>query len=93
MQHTRLLLHDTTVGTDAIVQLKGVKADLITTRGHGDALISKWPAPLIRRCGICSWRNEHRTRGETGETAIFCKEFLRATSPFSYSGECPPDFN
>lgn len=39
MQNTRLLLHGTTVGTNAIVQLKGVKTGLITTRGHGDALI------------------------------------------------------
>src|SRR2546426_139379 len=52
MQNTRLLLHGTTVGANAIVQLKGVKTGLITTRGHGDALISKWPAPLIHRCGI-----------------------------------------
>jgi N-methylhydantoinase A len=39
MQKTRLLLHGTTVGTNAIVQRKGVKTGLITTRGHGDALI------------------------------------------------------
>ena len=39
MKNTRLLLHGTTVGTNAIVQLKGVKTGLITTRGHGDALI------------------------------------------------------
>jgi len=39
MQQTRLLLHGTTVGTNAIVQLKGAKTGLITTRGHGDALI------------------------------------------------------
>ncbi len=39
LQQTRLLLHGTTVGTNAIVQLKGVKTGLITTRGHGDALI------------------------------------------------------
>ncbi len=39
LQNTRLLLHGTTVGTNAIVQLKGVKTGLITTRGHGDALI------------------------------------------------------
>ena len=39
MHQTRLLLHGTTVGTNAIVQLKGVKTGLITTRGHGDALI------------------------------------------------------
>jgi len=39
MQNTQLLLHGTTVGTNAIVQLKGVKTGLITTRGHGDALI------------------------------------------------------
>jgi N-methylhydantoinase A len=43
MQHTRLLLHGTTVGTNAIVQLKGVKTGLITTRGHGDALINGPP--------------------------------------------------
>ena len=39
MQNTRLLLHGTTVGTNAVVQRKGVKTGLITTRGHGDALI------------------------------------------------------
>lgn len=39
MQQTRLLLHGTTVGTNAIVQLKGAKTGLITTRGHRDALI------------------------------------------------------
>jgi N-methylhydantoinase A len=39
MQQTQLLLHGTTVGTNAIVQLKGTKTGLITTRGHGDALI------------------------------------------------------
>ena len=39
MQQTRLLLHGTTVGTNAIVQRKGAKTGLITTRGHGDALI------------------------------------------------------
>ena len=39
LQNTRLLLHGTTVGTNAIVQMKGVKTGLITTRGHGDALI------------------------------------------------------
>ena len=39
MQQTRLLLHGTTVGTNAIVQLRGAKTGLITTRGHGDALI------------------------------------------------------
>lgn len=39
MQNTRLLLHGTTVGTNAIVQLKGARTGLITTRGHGDALI------------------------------------------------------
>jgi len=39
MQNTRLLLHGTTVGTNAIVQLRGAKTGLITTRGYGDALI------------------------------------------------------
>ncbi|MCS6927505.1 MAG: hydantoinase/oxoprolinase family protein, partial [Candidatus Binatia bacterium] len=39
MQQTRLLLHGTTVGTNAIVQLRGAKTGLITTRGHGDALL------------------------------------------------------
>jgi N-methylhydantoinase A len=39
MRQTQLLLHGTTVGTNAIVQLKGAKTGLIATRGHGDALI------------------------------------------------------
>jgi N-methylhydantoinase A len=36
---TDLLLHGTTVGTNALVQMKGARTGLITTRGHGDALI------------------------------------------------------
>jgi N-methylhydantoinase A len=36
---TDLLLHGTTVGTNVLVQMKGAKTGLITTRGHGDALI------------------------------------------------------
>ena len=39
MQQTKMLLHGTTVGTNAIVQMQGAKTGLITTRGHGDALI------------------------------------------------------
>jgi N-methylhydantoinase A len=34
-----LLLHGTTVGTNVLVQMRGAKIGLITTRGHGDALI------------------------------------------------------
>jgi N-methylhydantoinase A len=36
---TDLLLHGTTVGTNVLVQMKGARTGLITTRGHGDALI------------------------------------------------------
>lgn len=34
-----LLLHGTTVGTNVLVQMRGAKTGLITTRGHRDALI------------------------------------------------------
>lgn len=34
-----LVLHGTTVGTNALVQMRGAKTGLITTRGHRDALI------------------------------------------------------
>ena len=37
--NTDLLLHGTTVGTNALVQMKGARTGLITTAGHGDALI------------------------------------------------------
>jgi len=36
---TELLLHGTTVGTNVLVQMTGARAGLVTTRGHGDALI------------------------------------------------------
>lgn len=36
---TDLLLHGTTVGTNVLVQMKGARTGLITTQGHGDALI------------------------------------------------------
>ena len=39
LSRTDLLLHGTTVGTNALVQMKGAKTGLITTKGHGDALI------------------------------------------------------
>ncbi|MHB1538606.1 MAG: hydantoinase/oxoprolinase family protein [Solirubrobacteraceae bacterium] len=39
LSQTDLLLHGTTVGTNVLVQMKGAKTGLITTRGHGDALI------------------------------------------------------
>jgi N-methylhydantoinase A len=35
-----LLLHGTTVGTNVLVQMRGAKTGLITTRGHRDALIT-----------------------------------------------------
>jgi N-methylhydantoinase A len=34
-----LLLHGTTVGTNVLVQMRGAKIGLITTRGHRDALV------------------------------------------------------
>lgn len=39
LAQTDLLLHGTTVGTNVLVQRKGAKTGLITTKGHGDALI------------------------------------------------------
>src|SRR5690242_11839077 len=39
LAQTDLLLHGTTVGTNVLVQMKGAKTGLITTQGHGDALI------------------------------------------------------
>jgi N-methylhydantoinase A len=36
---TSLLFHGTTVGTNAIIQMQGSRTGLITTRGHGDALL------------------------------------------------------
>jgi N-methylhydantoinase A len=39
LARTDLLLHGTTVGTNALVQMRGARTGLITTRGHRDALI------------------------------------------------------
>jgi N-methylhydantoinase A len=39
LSQTDLLLHGTTVGTNVLVQMRGAKTGLITTRGHRDALI------------------------------------------------------
>ena len=35
---TRLLTHGTTVGTNAVVQRRGAKVGLITTKGHNDVI-------------------------------------------------------
>ena len=39
LARTRVLLHGTTVGTNAMVEMKGARVGVITTRGHGDALL------------------------------------------------------
>jgi N-methylhydantoinase A len=39
LANTDLLLHGTTVGTNVLVQRRGAKAGLITTRGHRDVLL------------------------------------------------------
>lgn len=39
LEQTDLVLHGTTVGTNILVQQRGAKTGLITTRGHRDALI------------------------------------------------------
>jgi N-methylhydantoinase A len=39
LRQTSLLLHGTTVGTNALVQRRGAKTGLITTRGHRDHLL------------------------------------------------------
>jgi len=39
LAQTELLLHGTTIGTNALVQMRGAKTGLITTAGHGDALL------------------------------------------------------
>lgn len=39
LSQTKVFLHGTTVGTNALVQMDGAKTGLITTRGHADALI------------------------------------------------------
>jgi N-methylhydantoinase A len=39
LAQTDLLLHGTTVGTNVLVQMRGARTGLITTAGHGDALI------------------------------------------------------
>jgi N-methylhydantoinase A len=39
LRDTDLLLHGTTVGTNALLEMRGARTGLITTRGHRDALI------------------------------------------------------
>lgn len=39
MSRTELLLHGTTLGTNALLERKGAKVGIITTAGHADALI------------------------------------------------------
>ena len=36
--NTKLLTHGTTVGTNAVIQKKGAKVGLITTKGHNDVI-------------------------------------------------------
>ena len=37
-RNTKLLTHGTTVGTNAVIQKKGAKVGLITTKGHNDVI-------------------------------------------------------
>ena len=51
----RRLVHGTTVGTNVLVQMRGAKTGLITTRGHRDALI-------MMRAGLMLTANALRPR-------------------------------
>jgi N-methylhydantoinase A len=83
---TDLLLHGTTVGTNALVQMKGARTGLITTKGHGDALIimrsagrsrsmscstSRTTASPIRSCLVTGSRRSRSA--STGPATCCCR--------------------
>lgn len=85
LSNTQLLLHGTTLGTNALLERKGAKTGLITTRGHADAIIMM--RSVGRSAGLPLDRLHHVSRHQK-PTPIVPRTLIREVSErMDFSGE------
>jgi N-methylhydantoinase A len=82
---TDLLLHGTTVGTNALVQMRGAKTGLITTRGHGDALLIM--RSYGRSAGLPIERLLHVTRHRKPDPIVPPSRIKEVSERLDFAGE------
>ncbi len=82
---TQLLLHGTTVGTNTMVQMKGARAGLLTTRGHRDALLMMRSAG--RSMGLPIEKLLHVSRQRKPAPIIPAERIYEVTERVDWEGE------
>ncbi len=85
LSQTQLLLHGTTVGTNVLVQMRGARAGLITTRGHRDALIMM--RSYGRSAGLPIERLLHVSRHRKPEPIIPPRRIKEVSERIDWEGE------
>jgi N-methylhydantoinase A len=85
MGNMQLLLHGTTLGTNALLELKGAKTGLITTRGHGDALIMM--RSVGRSAGLPIQRLHHVSRHQKPVPLVPRSRIKEVSERVDYAGD------
>jgi N-methylhydantoinase A len=91
LAQTDLLLHGTTVGTNVLVQMRGAKTGLITTAGHGDALIIM--RSYGRSAGLPIDRLLHVSRHQKPDPIVPPGRIKEVSERLDWSGEVFLDLN
>jgi N-methylhydantoinase A len=82
---SELVLHGTTLGTNALLEMKGAKAGLITTQGHADALIIM--RSVGRSAGLPVDRLLHVSRHRKPEPLIPRRLIREVSERVDWSGD------
>lgn len=85
LSKTRHLMHGTTLGTNALLERKGAKTGLITTRGHADAIIMM--RSVGRSAGLPIHRLHHVSRHQKPEPIVPRNLICEVSERMDWSGE------
>lgn len=85
LSKTRHLMHGTTLGTNALLERKGAKTGLITTRGHADAIIMM--RSVGRSAGLPIHRLHHVSRHQKPEPIVPRSLICEVSERIDWSGE------
>lgn len=85
LSNTRLLMHGTTIGTNALLERKGAKIGLITTRGHADAIIMM--RSVGRSAGLPIHRLHHVSRHQKPDPIVPRNLICEVSERMDWSGD------
>jgi N-methylhydantoinase A len=85
LSKTRHLMHGTTLGTNALLERKGAKTGLITTRGHADAIIMM--RSVGRSAGLPIHRLHHVSRHQKPDPIVPRSLICEVSERMDWSGE------